>query len=189
VSKKTRSCSFRPPFLHSSSVPGSARLLAHALWLCGIHLRVVSCFGWESDARDIDMSSCTFRQLYILKACWFNLGTTRMNIQKFFLMLTQYIYVLWMDFRANNYFHIDHQLSNFYNRDGACLLHGTSWFYYMLYTIQLTGRDIIVGIATWYGLDGPGIESRWGWDFPLPSRLALSHSQLAIQRIPGHSWG
>jgi hypothetical protein len=22
-----------------------------------------------------------------------------------------------------------------------------------------------VGIATGYGLDGPGIESRWGWDF------------------------
>ena len=24
------------------------------------------------------------------------------------------------------------------------------------------GRDIVVGIATRYGLDGPGIESRWG---------------------------
>ena len=24
------------------------------------------------------------------------------------------------------------------------------------------GRDISVGIATGYGLDGPGIESRWG---------------------------
>ena len=28
-------------------------------------------------------------------------------------------------------------------------------------------------IATCYGLDGPGIESRWGRDFPHPSRLAL----------------
>jgi hypothetical protein len=27
-----------------------------------------------------------------------------------------------------------------------------------------------VGIATCYGLDGPGIESRWGRDFPQPSR-------------------
>ena len=27
-----------------------------------------------------------------------------------------------------------------------------------------------VGIATDYGLDGPGIESRWGRDFPHPSR-------------------
>jgi hypothetical protein len=25
---------------------------------------------------------------------------------------------------------------------------------------------IVVGIATAYGLDGPGIESRWGRDFP-----------------------
>jgi hypothetical protein len=26
-------------------------------------------------------------------------------------------------------------------------------------------RDIVVGIATCYGLDGPGIESRWGQRF------------------------
>ena len=34
------------------------------------------------------------------------------------------------------------------------------------------GRDSSVGIATRYGLDGPGIESRWGRDFPHPFRLA-----------------
>ena len=34
------------------------------------------------------------------------------------------------------------------------------------------GRDNTVGIATRYGLDGPGIESRWGRDFPHPSRPA-----------------
>ena len=28
------------------------------------------------------------------------------------------------------------------------------------------GRERSVGIATRYGLDGPGIESRWGQDFP-----------------------
>jgi len=28
------------------------------------------------------------------------------------------------------------------------------------------GRDSSVGIATRYGLDGPGIESQWGRDFP-----------------------
>jgi len=26
----------------------------------------------------------------------------------------------------------------------------------------LRGQDSVVGIATGYGLDGPGIESRWG---------------------------
>ena len=37
------------------------------------------------------------------------------------------------------------------------------------------GRDSSVGIATRYGLDGPGIESRWGRDFPHPSnRLRVS---------------
>jgi hypothetical protein len=28
------------------------------------------------------------------------------------------------------------------------------------------GRDSVVGIATLYGLDVSGIESRWGGDFP-----------------------
>jgi hypothetical protein len=28
------------------------------------------------------------------------------------------------------------------------------------------GRDSSVGIAARYGLDGPGIESHWGRDFP-----------------------
>ena len=30
------------------------------------------------------------------------------------------------------------------------------------------GRDSSVGIATRYGLDGPGIDSRWGRDFSAP---------------------
>ena len=32
--------------------------------------------------------------------------------------------------------------------------------------MNIVGRDSSVGISTGYGLDGPGIESRWGWDFP-----------------------
>jgi hypothetical protein len=32
----------------------------------------------------------------------------------------------------------------------------------------ITGRDSSVGIATRYGLDGPGIESRWGARFSAP---------------------
>jgi hypothetical protein len=34
-------------------------------------------------------------------------------------------------------------------------------------------RQSVVGIATFYGLDGPRIESRWGQDFSHPSRPAL----------------
>jgi hypothetical protein len=47
------------------------------------------------------------------------------------------------------------------------------------------GRDSAVGIATRYGLEGPGIESRWERDFPHPSRPALGRTQPAIQWVPG----
>ena len=47
------------------------------------------------------------------------------------------------------------------------------------------GRDIVVGIATRYGLDGPGIESRWGRNFPHPSRSDLGPTQPPVQRVPG----
>ena len=34
----------------------------------------------------------------------------------------------------------------------------------------LYGPGSVVDVATSYGLDGPGIESRWGLNFPHPSR-------------------
>ena len=40
------------------------------------------------------------------------------------------------------------------------------------------GWDSSVGIATGYGLDGPGIESLWGRDFPHLSRPALGPPSL-----------
>ena len=46
-------------------------------------------------------------------------------------------------------------------------------------------RNSSVGIATRYGLDGLGIESRWGRDFPDSSRPALGPTQPPIQRVPG----
>jgi hypothetical protein len=49
------------------------------------------------------------------------------------------------------------------------------------------GRDSSVGIATRYGLDGPGIESRCWRHFPHPSRLALGPTQPPIQWVPGLS--
>jgi hypothetical protein len=46
-----------------------------------------------------------------------------------------------------------------------------------------------VGIATDYGLDGLGIESRLGRDFPRLSRKALEHTQPPAQEVPGLSRG
>jgi len=43
----------------------------------------------------------------------------------------------------------------------------------------------VVSIATRYGLEDPGIESRWGRDFPHPSRPALGRIQPPIQWVPG----
>jgi len=49
------------------------------------------------------------------------------------------------------------------------------------HSVSFLGRDGVVGIATRYGLSGPGIESRWGRDF----RRALRPTQCPIQCIPG----
>jgi len=44
----------------------------------------------------------------------------------------------------------------------------------------------VVGIATGYGLDGPGIKSRYGRDFPHLFRPALGPTQYNGYRVfPG----
>jgi hypothetical protein len=48
-------------------------------------------------------------------------------------------------------------------------------------SIYKTGPGSVIGIATGYGLDGPGIESRWGRDFPLLSRPAPGPTQPLVQ--------
>jgi hypothetical protein len=52
-----------------------------------------------------------------------------------------------------------------------------------------TSISSVVGIATRYGLDGPGIESRWRRDFPHPSRPALGPTQPPIQWVLVFSGG
>jgi hypothetical protein len=57
------------------------------------------------------------------------------------------------------------------------------------YNISKRGPGSSVGIATDCGLDGPGIESRWGRDFSHTSRTALRPTQPPVQWVPGLSRG
>ena len=42
-----------------------------------------------------------------------------------------------------------------------------------------------VGVATRYGLDGPGIEFRWGRDFPHLPKPVLRSTDSIIVFVPG----
>jgi hypothetical protein len=57
------------------------------------------------------------------------------------------------------------------------------------YYIVLGSLDSVVGTATHYGLDSPGIESQWGRDFPHLSRLALGSTWSPVQWALGLSRG
>jgi hypothetical protein len=59
--------------------------------------------------------------------------------------------------------------------------------YKMNVTDVSSGPGRVVGIATAYELDGPGIESRWGRDFPHMSRPVLRPTQPPVQWVAGLS--
>jgi len=73
--------------------------------------------------------------------------------------------------------HLCRQLSRTFEQKHVFLT-GTNW---------TRGPCSVVGIATAYGLDGLGIESRWGRDFPHLSRPALRTTQPPVQWVPGLS--
>jgi hypothetical protein len=53
---------------------------------------------------------------------------------------------------------------------------------------EVCGPGSAFGIATGYGLDGPGIESQWGRDFLLLSKPALGLTQPPVQWVLGLSF-
>ena len=55
--------------------------------------------------------------------------------------------------------------------------------------VRHSGPGNVVGIATAYGLDGQGIEFRWGRDFRHLSRPALRPTQTPVNWVPGLSQG
>jgi hypothetical protein len=58
---------------------------------------------------------------------------------------------------------------------------GCIWLTYFIFVRR--SRDSSVGMATHYGLDGPGIESRWGRDFLHLPRPALWPTQSPLQWV------
>jgi hypothetical protein len=68
---------------------------------------------------------------------------------------------------------------------------GVNYIFYIYPEVSRkdVGRDSSAGKATHYGLEGPGIDSRWGRDFTHMSRQALRPTEPPVQSVPGLSWG
>jgi hypothetical protein len=75
-----------------------------------------------------------------------------------------------------------------YVMDSELSADDTVYNFIVLYC-TVSGPGSAVSIGTGYGLDGLGIESRWGRDFPKMFRPALGTTQPPVQWITGLSRG
>ena len=74
-------------------------------------------------------------------------------------------------------------------RGGICGGQNGNGTGFSLSILLFYGPGSVDGIATSYGLDGPGIEFRCGRGFPHLSRPAMRPTQPPVQWVPALSWG
>jgi hypothetical protein len=89
-----------------------------------------------------------------------------------------------MSTRFMSYLNTLNQLQHLHRLDNCFYNHP---LYYLVF-YDIVGRDSVVITANCYGLDGPGIESRWEGGFSDPSRPVLGPTQPPTQYAPDHSY-
>ena len=70
---------------------------------------------------------------------------------------------------------------------GCCVWYFVLWFSSCWSGVELRVMCTVFGMLQ--HLDGPGIESRWGRNFPNLSRPALRPTQSPVEWVPGLSRG
>jgi hypothetical protein len=146
-------------------------------WTWHVHVQIALQYLrlWFMEISELCRDCCTFT-FYIM-----NVVMSPASVAQTCRRRTVFIVLNWLPW--NVYMHLLVSLLYLIS-----LMHGLASFKIYIYIyIYVAGRS--VGIATGYGLDGPGIESRWGRDFSHTSRPALGLTQPPAQWVPGLSRG